>query len=121
MGRSRGGERLPRRLHAVSTEPKVGLEFMKYEIMTWAQTKSQALNQLSHAGTPLFLSFISHREQKEINQKHSNIGFYIYLNSYFYQSFLFLCMAAIVYSLLCHFHDIAAQGKLLKNKINKPI
>ena len=34
VGAEREGERIPSRLHAVSTEPNVGLELMNYEIMT---------------------------------------------------------------------------------------
>ena len=52
-GAEREGDRIPSRLHAVSTEPDAGLEFMNHEIMTWAKTKSRALNQLSHPGTSL--------------------------------------------------------------------
>ena len=33
-GADRVGERIPSRLHTVSTEPDVGLEFMNTEIMT---------------------------------------------------------------------------------------
>ena len=32
--RERGKERIPSSLHAVSTEPNLGLELMSYEIMT---------------------------------------------------------------------------------------
>ena len=51
-GRERGRQRIPSRLCAVSAEPNVGLEFTSHEIMTWAKTKSETLNQLSHPGTP---------------------------------------------------------------------
>ena len=50
--RERGRERIPGRLCAVSAEPNAGLELMNCEIMTWAETKSQMLNRLSHPGTP---------------------------------------------------------------------
>ena len=43
MGRERGRERIPSRLHAVSTEPDAGLKFMNHEIMTRAKTKSWML------------------------------------------------------------------------------
>ena len=33
-GRERGRERIPSKLHTVSTEPDVRLEFMNHEIMT---------------------------------------------------------------------------------------
>ena len=49
----RGRERIPSRLHAVSTDPDVGLESTNHEIMTWAEIKSQRLNWLSHPGTPM--------------------------------------------------------------------
>ena len=45
-------ERIPSRLWDVSTELNVGLELTNHEIMTWAEIKSQRLNQLSHPGTP---------------------------------------------------------------------
>ena len=51
--RQRVRQRIPSRLHAVSTEPDAGLEPMNHEIMTWGEIKSQTLNQLSHPGTPL--------------------------------------------------------------------
>ena len=51
-GREREGDREPSRLHAVGTEPKAGLELTNCDIMTWAETKSQTLNQLSHPGGP---------------------------------------------------------------------
>ena len=42
---SRGGaerrrDKIPSRLHAISTEPDSGLRFTSREIMTWAETKS---------------------------------------------------------------------------------
>ena len=52
-GRERGRERIPSRLCTVSSEPDVGLKLINYEIMIWAEIKSQMLNQLSHPGTPL--------------------------------------------------------------------
>ena len=46
----RGG-RIPRRLHAVSTEPDPELELMRpWQIVTRAETKSWMLNRLSHPG-----------------------------------------------------------------------
>ena len=50
--RERGRERIPRRLHAVSREPRAGLKLMNREIMTWAQIKSRTLNWLSHPSAP---------------------------------------------------------------------
>ena len=51
--RGERGERISSRLHTVSAEPNVGLEFIICEITTQAKTKSQALNQLSHTGAPM--------------------------------------------------------------------
>ena len=56
-GAERDGERIPSRLHAVSTEPSVRLDPMNHEIMTWAEIKSWTLNWLSHAGTPMIAFF----------------------------------------------------------------
>ena len=50
-GRDRGRERIPSRLHTISTEPAAGLKPMNREIVTWAETKSQTLNRLSLPGT----------------------------------------------------------------------
>ena len=38
--REKERERIPSRLHVVSTEPNAGLEHTNYEIMTWADTES---------------------------------------------------------------------------------
>ena len=46
-GAGREGERIPSRLHTVSTEPNVGLELTNCEIMTLAKIKSRTPNQLS--------------------------------------------------------------------------
>ena len=51
-GRQRGRQRIPSKLHTVSAEPHVGLKFMNREIITWAKTKSRALNRLSLPGAP---------------------------------------------------------------------
>ena len=51
--RKRGRERIPSRLHTVSTEPPTGLELRNHEIMTWAKTKSWPFNQLSHPRDPV--------------------------------------------------------------------
>ena len=40
--RERRRERIPSRLHAVNVEPKMGIKLMNSEIMTWAETKSDA-------------------------------------------------------------------------------
>ena len=37
-GRERGRERIPSRLHTVSTEPDAGLEPTNREIMTWPKS-----------------------------------------------------------------------------------
>ena len=49
-GAERGRGRIPSRLHAASPEPDVGLDLVNPEIMTRAETESQALNGLSHPG-----------------------------------------------------------------------
>ena len=51
-GRERGRKRTPSRLHAVSTEPDMGLKLMDRVIQTWAKIQSWMLNWLSHPGTP---------------------------------------------------------------------
>ena len=56
-GRERGRERIPSRPHSVSAEPSAQLCLMNGEIMTWAEIKSPMLNQLSHPGAPLKVSF----------------------------------------------------------------
>ena len=43
-GEEREEERAPSRLNAVSTEPSVGLNLTKHEIMTWTEIKSWTLN-----------------------------------------------------------------------------
>ena len=53
----RGRERIPGRLHTVSTEPHTGLKLTNCEIMTWAEIKSQILNRLSHPGPPILFSW----------------------------------------------------------------
>ena len=62
-GRERRREKIPSRLHAVSTEPSSGLSPTNREIMTRAETQSQMLNQLSHQRAPLhvLLILICHR------------------------------------------------------------
>ena len=37
-------------------EPDAGLEFTNHEIMTLAETKSHAVNQMSHSGAPRLIS-----------------------------------------------------------------
>ena len=56
--RERGRRRIPSRLHAVSTEPDAHLKPTNGEIMTWAKTKHQVLNWLSHPGTPSLSFFL---------------------------------------------------------------
>ena len=55
--KDRERERIPSRLHAVSTEPDAGLEPTNHKIMTRAEIKSQTLNQLSHPGAPKLVVF----------------------------------------------------------------
>ena len=38
---------------------------MNREIMTWAETKSQLLNQLSHQGTPIFIIYFEREREKQ--------------------------------------------------------
>ena len=58
-GEGQGEERENQsRLCIVSAKPHVGLELTNHEIMTWAETKSLMLNQLSHPGSLyIFFSF----------------------------------------------------------------
>ena len=56
--REREGERIPTRLCIVSSEPHVGLKPMNHEIMSWGETESWMLKQLSHPDTPL-LTFLN--------------------------------------------------------------
>ena len=51
-GAERGGQRIPSRLCADSSEPDVGLELRNREIVTQAKVR-QTLNQLSHPGAPV--------------------------------------------------------------------
>ena len=55
--RERRRERIPIRLHTVSTEHKVGLRLTNCETMNLAEIKNQMLNQLSHPGTPTYHHF----------------------------------------------------------------
>ena len=50
--REREEERIPSRLHTVSTEPSVEIKPTNHEIMTWVEIKSQMLNRLSHPSVP---------------------------------------------------------------------
>lgn len=45
-------ERIFKADSTLSVEPDVGLDPRTYEIMTWAETRSQMLNRLSYPGTP---------------------------------------------------------------------
>ena len=51
-----GRERIPSRLHIVSTEPHVGLKPKNHEIMTQTEAKSRLSDRLSHQ-TPQVLPF----------------------------------------------------------------
>ena len=44
-------ERIPNRLHTISTEPGSGLKLTDREIMTCVEVKSWTLNQVSHPAT----------------------------------------------------------------------
>ena len=50
--RERERERIPSRLHIVSTEPYMGFRLMNREIMTQAEIRSQMLKRLSHPDAP---------------------------------------------------------------------
>ena len=52
--REREGERIPSRVHTVSTEPDVEFDLMNCGIMTLAKTNSQILNQMSHPASSDF-------------------------------------------------------------------
>ena len=56
-GRERMKKRIPSRICTVNAEPYTGLKPTKCKIMTWAETKSQSFNLLSHPGTPLWPIF----------------------------------------------------------------
>ena len=45
-------ERIPSRIHTVSTEPDAGVNPTNCEITTGTKIKSQMLNRLSHSSTP---------------------------------------------------------------------
>ena len=54
-GRERGRQKIPSRLHTVSSEPNVGLELTNREIMTRAEIQSWTFNWLSCPDTPPYL------------------------------------------------------------------
>ena len=66
MGRDRRRARILSRLHTVRAEPDAGLEPTNCEIMTWAEIRSQLLNQLSHPGAPFQVSLTSGLEDNHI-------------------------------------------------------
>ena len=49
------GERIPSRLHTVSTEPNSGLKLTNRVIMTRPKIKSRMLNRLSHPGALYYI------------------------------------------------------------------
>ena len=58
-GKGRERERIPReRICTDRAEPDTGLDLTNREIMTWAEIKSQVLNQLSHSGAPQICEFL---------------------------------------------------------------
>ena len=71
-------------LCAASAEPNMGFNPQSHEIMTWAKTKSQMLNRLSHPGAPLKHYFLpethssTHYEQRKdalcINRNKTTTG-----------------------------------------------
>ena len=58
----------PKQALQVNVESNVGLEPTTLKIMSWAETKSQSLNWLSHPGTPLWI-FISRLIRTICNSK----------------------------------------------------
>ena len=64
-------ERIPSRLHTVSTEPYVGLSLMNREIMTGAKIKSWMPNLLSSPGAPTWMF----KSTEELAQHASELGF----------------------------------------------
>ena len=56
-GRERGRARKLSRLHSINAESDVGLDPMNCEIVTWAEIKSQTLNQLSYLRRPCTKDF----------------------------------------------------------------
>ena len=57
-GAERRRDKIPSKLYAISTELDAGLELMNYEIMTWAEIRSQMLNRLCHPGIPILVNFL---------------------------------------------------------------
>ena len=55
--RERERERIPSRLHTIRAEPNMGFNLMNKAIMTWAEIKSQMLDQLRHIGSPRMVFF----------------------------------------------------------------
>ena len=51
-GKKEGERENPKQASHHRAEPDARLQLMNHEIMTWTETKSQMLNQLSHPGTP---------------------------------------------------------------------
>ena len=56
MGGGAESERILSSLHTISAEPDVGLKLTNRKIMTWAKTKNETLNRLSHHGIPVDVS-----------------------------------------------------------------
>ena len=63
MWASRGGGRETGRENLKHTAHYVGLDLTTQEIMTWAETKSQMLNWLSHPGAPVALNSYIRKEK----------------------------------------------------------
>ena len=55
----RDRQRIPSRLDTVSTETDMVLDPMNHEIMTWAEIKSQVLNQLNYPDSPIILMILN--------------------------------------------------------------
>ena len=87
-GREREGDRIPNRIHTVSTEPDAGLKPTNCEIMTWIEIKSQALNWLSHPGTLSVNWFLTKVKTTIVKGQIDQTQFNGWKNSLFWQMVL---------------------------------
>ena len=79
-GRETVREGIPSSFHAVGAEPNSGMHLTNCAIMTWAETKSLMLNQLSHPGAPQLTDLEMLKIVPEINPNtHYIFSFYIWL------------------------------------------
>ena len=79
-GEKEEGERIPRRLCSVSTEPMLGLELMNCQIVTWAEIKSLGLYSTlcvsCHLGQLADFPPISHIHTNIVSEKVQNVADY---------------------------------------------